>query len=214
LNQANKSNGFELVWKPSDAIEKAAPGARNVLLGIVLDALASAKKQSLSERTLSVLIGGNLDACLDHLFLDQILEATQKEINIEIIHTEAIDEIMSVVAKRKFDLALLYLDFFRKDHEFGYTQRDRQYEFSDNQTILRRADLLQRENVRITNSGFVLISFLSKMHGIPVVVLTGSGYQGVQTEAKQAGASAFFPIPFADSQLVESLREIFLKQNK
>ena len=179
---------------------------------MVLDALAMAKKESLSERTFSVLIGGNLHAGFDDIFASQILEATKKEINIDVKHSEAIGEMMAAVAKQKFDLAFLYLHFFRPEDKLAHHQRDREFAFTDNKAILHRIEQLQQEKVEISSTGFVLISFLSKMHGIPVVVLTGSGYQGVEKQVEQAGACSFFPIPFDNLQLVESLREIFLKQ--
>ncbi len=40
----NKKNGHELVRRPSSAVEKAAPGAKRILSGIVADALALANK--------------------------------------------------------------------------------------------------------------------------------------------------------------------------
>ena len=43
----NDKNGFALVRKPSGAVEKAAPGARRIISGMVADTLALVKKPSL-----------------------------------------------------------------------------------------------------------------------------------------------------------------------
>lgn len=42
-NNGDKPNGFALVRKPSSAIEKAAPGARRIVSGMVADTLALTK---------------------------------------------------------------------------------------------------------------------------------------------------------------------------
>jgi hypothetical protein len=42
----NKKNGFALVRMPSNAVEKAAPGAKRILSGMVTDTLALRKKHS------------------------------------------------------------------------------------------------------------------------------------------------------------------------
>lgn len=45
-NPGDKLNGFALVRKPSSAVEKAAPGAKRILSGMVADTLALVKKET------------------------------------------------------------------------------------------------------------------------------------------------------------------------
>jgi hypothetical protein len=45
-NNGDKLNGFALVRKPSNTVEKAAPGAKRILSGMVVDALALVKAES------------------------------------------------------------------------------------------------------------------------------------------------------------------------
>jgi hypothetical protein len=49
LNSNHKINGFELVRRPSSAIEKAAPGAKHVLAGMVAETIALAETKALIE---------------------------------------------------------------------------------------------------------------------------------------------------------------------
>ena len=43
MSVPDEKNGFALVRKPSNAVEKAAPGAKRILSGMVADALALRK---------------------------------------------------------------------------------------------------------------------------------------------------------------------------
>ena len=45
----NEKNDFALILKPSSAVEKAAPGAKRILFGIITDTLALAKKEHLAQ---------------------------------------------------------------------------------------------------------------------------------------------------------------------
>ncbi|MGC9944013.1 MAG: response regulator [Verrucomicrobiota bacterium] len=47
LNKGEKHNSFPLVSRPSSAVEKAAPGAKRIISGMVAETLALAKRQSL-----------------------------------------------------------------------------------------------------------------------------------------------------------------------
>jgi TPR repeat protein len=49
LNSNHKTNGFELVRKPSSAIEKAAPGAKRILAGMMAETIVLAETKALIE---------------------------------------------------------------------------------------------------------------------------------------------------------------------
>ena len=156
--------------------------------------------------------GGNLHAGFDDIFASRILEATKKEINIDVKHSEAIGEMMAAVAKQS-SIWLFCICIFSGQKISGRAINEiASLHLLTTRQFCAESSEFQQEKVEISGTGFVLISFLSKMHGIPVVVLTGSGYQGVEKQVEQAGARALFPIPFDNLQLVESLREISLKQ--
>jgi response regulator RpfG family c-di-GMP phosphodiesterase len=55
FNQMDKNNGFALVRKSSSAVEKAAPGAKRILSGMVADAHALAKNKELKKLRIVVL---------------------------------------------------------------------------------------------------------------------------------------------------------------
>jgi DNA-binding NtrC family response regulator len=55
LNNGENHNHFPLVRKPSSAVEKAAPGARRILSGMVADALALAKNKERKKLRIVVL---------------------------------------------------------------------------------------------------------------------------------------------------------------
>ena len=54
----NDNNSFAPVPKPPGSLEKAEPGAKRILSGMVADTLALARKEQPSKPVLSVLIGG------------------------------------------------------------------------------------------------------------------------------------------------------------
>lgn len=53
----DEKNNFALVPRPPGALEKAEPGAKRILSGMVADTLALVKKESFSKPVFTVLIG-------------------------------------------------------------------------------------------------------------------------------------------------------------
>jgi DNA-binding response OmpR family regulator len=76
----NKKNDFALVRKPSSAVEKAAPGAKRVLSGMVTDALALIKRA----KPLRIILLDDepmLLELLEHLILMSCKDATVLKFN-------------------------------------------------------------------------------------------------------------------------------------
>ena len=63
MNNGEKHNDFRLARRPSSAVEKAAPGAKRILSGMVADTLALGKKERAAKTVfLAATCGGPLTA--------------------------------------------------------------------------------------------------------------------------------------------------------
>jgi TPR repeat protein len=108
MKQGENRNGFPLVRRPSSAVEKAAPGARRILSGMVADTLALVKKEPSAKRkfrvltcsgeeaivaTWTVIIRGHLGEAYDVNVTDR---NTGSEI-LEFVRQQPIDFIVAMV---------------------------------------------------------------------------------------------------------------------
>src|SRR5208282_5973874 len=107
LTAMSEKNDFALVPRPPGAVEKAAPGAKRILSGIVADTLALAKKEPYGKPTLTVLVGG--DASTIEAFQTMIKYIVNEECDLRFIQFLTETELIRAVEDQPFDLIVVYL---------------------------------------------------------------------------------------------------------
>jgi CheY-like chemotaxis protein len=197
-----KSN-FALVPRPPSEIEKAEPGAKRILSVMVADTLALVKKEPPNKRVLFVLVAGSLESNFGEIFTVLIPQAIVEPVSVKVERCEQVGALLKALEHRKFDLAFVYL------HLLSPPPANEQ-QFTDKRETLHRVKRLL-EDAWISCEGLVTIELLRRVYGIPVVALTGSGYDGAEMLVKQAGATALFSLPFTVEPFVECLRGILLQ---
>jgi hypothetical protein len=98
----NEKNDFALVRRPSSAVEKAAPGAKRILSGMVTDTLALRKKHS-KEHKFWVAICGN-DGDLDGRFTSYLQKILADDWSGELNGFTYADEAMRATDQKLFEL--------------------------------------------------------------------------------------------------------------
>ena len=96
----NEKNDFALVRKPTSAVEKAAPGAKRILSGIVADALALAKP------IFTVLIG---DDQFGDLVETIIKSDWAQKYSLRFIRFKRESELLRSAQEQPFDLIFIYV---------------------------------------------------------------------------------------------------------
>ena len=105
----NVKNNGALVQKPSSAVEKAAPGAKRVLSGMVKDTLALAKP------VFTVFLGDSLmpgeigNGLFGELVESVIKSDWQKHYSLKFIHFKRESELLKLVSDTSFNLIFLYV---------------------------------------------------------------------------------------------------------
>ncbi len=198
MSAASDDHDFALVRRRPSALETATPNTKRVLSGMVSEVLALEKNYIPAKRVFSVLVGG--DIVHYELFALAVSQAIHEQGAVELKHCDTISELVEALNRRRFDVAFLYLHLFSEE------------QFHHNTSTLQ--DLIA-VNPFITNAGSFPISFLRRIHGIPVVVLTGSGFSGEERLVIDAGANAFFHLgSYRFEALVEALRHILKPEDR
>jgi DNA-binding response OmpR family regulator len=116
----NENGHFALVPRPSSAIEKAEPGAKRILSGMVADTLALAKNGK-SKPQFLVLAGADHFADLWEVLLKSKL---QERYEVRILRFETDAELIRLATEHPFDLVFLYLGNIRWTEFKGQHQKD------------------------------------------------------------------------------------------
>jgi hypothetical protein len=195
----DEKNKFALVRKPSSAVKKATPRVKRIVSDMAGDALSLAKQKQL----LSVLVAGGLEGFVDTIPAI-ISSQIDKRLTVKTVYCERMTDLSTKLSEHKFDIAFLYLTMFQPPHPD-------ERRFNNTQLTQDKVNSLFLKNEWITLMGLALVNYLRQVHGARVVVLTGSGYIGMETHAKNAGADACFYMPPDLKPFVETLRYIIQK---
>jgi len=103
----NEKENRSLIVRPVGAVEKAEPGAKRILSGMVADTLTLAKKEPYSKPTLTVLVGG--DASTIEVFQTMIKYILNEECDLRFIPFGTENELIRAVKEQPFDLIVVYL---------------------------------------------------------------------------------------------------------
>jgi hypothetical protein len=198
FSQMNERDKFALMPRPPGALEKAVPGAKRIISGIVADTLALVKRESPNERVLSVLSAGSLEHWCECVMEMLIVEP----VNVTVEHCEQMGALSKTLERRKFDLAFVYLHLF-------CPLPPKEQQSTDARETLDRVGRLPKD-AWISSEGLLTIELLRRVHGIPVVALTGnSADNNAEMTVKQAGAAGLFYSADPDLQpVVECLQGI------
>jgi len=105
----NKKDNLALVPAASGALEKAEPGRKRILSGMVADTLALSRKESLSKPTFAVLLG--LGDETDWLLYDRFEKWFEtklgQEYNVRFVHFDRLTELLRLVHEQTFGLVVV-----------------------------------------------------------------------------------------------------------
>jgi DNA-binding response OmpR family regulator len=101
----NKNGNFAVVRRPSSAVEKAVPGAKRILSGMVADALALAKKQPPTKRVIRVLTCTG-DQDMSEFWQEIIQEHLGSGYTVEVTDKGEVTTILELVNKQSFDIII------------------------------------------------------------------------------------------------------------
>ena len=181
----NESDKFALVPRPPGALEKAEPGTKRILSGMVADTLASARKEPPTKPPFAVVLG--LGDKTDRLLYDRFEKWFEtklgQEYTVRFVHFDRSTELLRLVREQTFGLVVVS----RTKTEFD--------------TI---PDLLSGTRER------KIVEFLEKLVSqlrIPIVI--PGGFDSESTERlKRAGVHAFVPYgaPFSTEAFWNTLQ--------
>ncbi len=105
----NEKNDLALVPKPPGSLEKAEPGAKRILSGMVADTLALAKKGQPTKRVFLAAICGHHGGLADYLatYLRQVLFG---EPAVELSIFTYVDDLLKEAGTKAFDLLFVFLN--------------------------------------------------------------------------------------------------------
>ena len=105
LNNGENHKNFPLARRPSSAVEKAMPGAKRILSGMVADALALAKKQPPTKRVIRVLTCTG-DQDMSQVWQEIIQEHLGSGYIVEVTDKGEVTEILELVNQQSFDIII------------------------------------------------------------------------------------------------------------
>jgi DNA-binding NtrC family response regulator len=105
----NEPDNFALVPKPPNALEKAEPGAKRILSGMVADTLALAKKEQGTKPNLTVLFG-DYEHSSQHECFRVVL---RDDYNLKIVCSDSAVELLKLAEQQPFDLIVANLTCVR-----------------------------------------------------------------------------------------------------
>jgi hypothetical protein len=178
----NEKNDFALVPRPPGAIEKAEPGARRILSGMVSDMLALVQKQPPAKRVFRVLTCSG-EKCLNEAWQLMIEYYLGSGFVVEVTDCWKALEIVDLVKQRSFDLIVPLM----------------------NNVFTGAMDAKSH-----VAEGVELFARLKAQYGIPIIVCCTDlrempGWADLPDSAKQAGMDAFFWTPFLFEQFRSAL---------
>lgn len=188
-----ENKNHSLVVRPPGAVEKAAPGAKRILSGMVAETLALVKKESPVKPIVSVLVVGGVVDSHAELFEAAFRAFLSDQYDLRIVAADNAVEVLRLAQQRPFDLFIAILNNvwqglneIRLDPPDGGTWGDR-------------------------------ISFLTrlkKQFGKPIIAMSGLAEMGFEERARRAGADAFFLLPFEMENLLAAVQSCLKIQSK
>ena len=186
-----EANNFALVPKQPSSLEKAEPGSKRILCGMVADTLALAKKEQAADSMISVAMYGWGEPFLGEA-VEMILRqglATQSKVEFKFWYWAT--DFIEAARDSHFDLFILCL----------------------NPGIYSRRDTAKRSQGREMNwddagseeDAYQLIGRLKREFSKPVIVVSNGMKYDSKPEIEKAGADAVFWMPFGMDEFVSAL---------
>jgi DNA-binding NarL/FixJ family response regulator len=169
----NKNGNFAVVRRPSSAVEKAVPGAKRILSGMVADALALAKADPPVKPILSMLVGGGIIDGHAGLFEDILRPYLESQYNLKVMARDNAVELIKLAEQQPFDLFIIILNNVWQDLD------KIQLDATDGEMWGDRVMFLKR---------------LKMQFGKPIIALSGIDTIEMSERSKRAGADVFLSL--------------------
>lgn len=192
----NENGHFAMVPKAPSAIEKAEPGAKRILSGMVADTLALVRKAQATKPVVSVVACGYMDAGLQGLIGLLLQKGLGTQSSVEPKYFTWTTDFLNAARQSRFDLFILLLNpgiYSRKDN----TERalPREPDWDDHGDEINAYELIAR---------------LKREFDKPVFVISNEVKYSSSAELAKAGADAIFWMPFGPDEFQSALQR-FLK---
>jgi len=183
LNNGENHNHFPLARRPSSAVEKAAPGAKRVLSGMVADTLALVKTKPVKP-VLSILVCGGIVDGYAELFEAILRPYLDSQYNLKVSACDYAVEIIRLAEQQSFDLFIVILNNVWQGLDKIHLDAPDGGMWGDRIMLLKR---------------------LKAQFGKPIIALSGIATIEMSERSKQAGADVFFPMPFDVNEFLPAL---------
>jgi CheY-like chemotaxis protein len=186
LNNGEKHNGLPLVRRPSSAVERAAPGAKRILSGMVADTLMLAKREHATKPVVSVAMCGWADTWLPEMTELMLRQGLATQSRVEFKSFFWTTEFIEAARHSRFDLFILLLNpgsYSSKDtaeHALG-----RELNWDDHGDEINAYELIAR---------------LKQEFNKPVFAISNGIQYKSKAELEKAGADAVFWMPFSPDE--------------
>jgi len=171
----NKEDNFALVPRPPGALEKAEPGVRRILSGMVADtlALALATKPPVTKSVFTVLLGFGTQS--GESFEKGIRGTAGQQFKVRFVPFKTEAELLRLAQEQTFDLIIAFLDNIRWENRTGN---------------------LSENNERIFKAIKLLLS-LERQWGKRILTASGSLRTDLAEIGKSGDTSELWPNPFS-----------------
>ena len=188
----NEKNDFALVTRPSSALQKAEPGAKRILYGMVADTLALVKKEQANKPVVSVVMCGCADAGFQEMIELMLQRDLATQSSTELKSFSWPTDLISAARKSRFDLFILLLNpgiYSRKDNaEHPLRQEPNWADHGDE------------------INAYELMASLKLEFDKPVFVISNATTYSSRAELDRAGADAVFWMPFGSDEFRSALQ--------
>jgi FixJ family two-component response regulator len=190
LNNDERHNDLSLVRRPSSAVEKAAPGAKRILSGMVADTLALVRKEQLAPPAISVAMCGYVDEMLQELIGLLLERALTTQATLELKSFAWTTDLIETARLSRFDLFILVLNpgiYSRKESIKRVPYREKVWE-----------DAADEENA------YDFIASLKQEFDKPIFVISNEGIYQIdyasKAKFKNSGVNSIFGMPFSSEE--------------
>jgi CheY-like chemotaxis protein len=188
---SEKSN-FALVPRPPGALEKAEPGAKQILSGMVADTLALAKKEQATKSVVSVAMCGWAEPGLQQMVETMLRQGLATQSRIEFKFFFWTTDFIEAARHSRFDLFILWLN------PGSYSRKD---------TAERPLGLEANwDDHGDEVNAYELIAGLKREFNRPVIAISNCSTYESKTELERAGADAVFWMPFGIDEFLSALQ--------
>jgi CheY-like chemotaxis protein len=188
MNETTKS---ALVPKPPGALEKAAPGARRILSGMVADTLALAKKEQTTNQVLSVAMCGWAEPDFQQIIEMMLCQGLATHSRIEFKFFFWTTDFLEAARHSRFDIFILWLNpgsYSRKDTAGRPLGRETNWDDHGDEV-----------------NAYELIAGLKREFNRPVIAVSNCFKYDSKPELEKAGADAVFWMPFGCDTFLSAL---------